>query len=165
MKKIKGIKITVNQADPTQCLIEYGPEGITAEVSSLFNQDDSNVAITKNLLRSALLVAGVKYPNSDEYIRTINIVRGGLELPKSKCFIRKMEVLDAASGTYDVAFSRGSATNPPEFGFTVSREELQQDSEDWKTVIANLPAFFRKAGHTSLTPAAINAVKNYQFTV
>ena len=165
MKKITGVQL--RKLDDVTYELQYGSETVTGEIDSLFVQEARYSPAITNYLRCSWHMANKPHLQSDEFRRTVNIVRAGMELATDRYFLIKVDPTNETRATYEFWFAKQQASLP-EFSVTVDVEELEKDEEDWKTIMLSMPAFMRKGGFTKangITQAVINAISNWSWTI
>jgi hypothetical protein len=107
--------------------------------------------------------------DSQEYLDAVNKASGGLAgiEGKDKAYrIAGVKLLDPVTGDVEIGLGAklpSGKVGPVEETVSANRDDLTNRSSSFEAIQRNLVAFFRLGGFTSLTPAALAALKARNF--
>lgn len=137
--------------------ITIGLTTYTVDIADLFDRSFNSEDVKKNL-RLAYLIGGYAQPDSVEFRNYLQA--HGVETREAKYTLLDITLTDADTQTYAVTFR---SKKNGDFTLSMDRNDFEQDIKDMTLVIKNINPFLRVGNHTSLTPAARNAIKNHAF--
>lgn len=148
-----GIKIT--DIGNGMCNIQWNGNGTEVETSTLFANDHSDKQIIDNL-RLAFQIGNFTQMNSDAFKKDRCV-----HCKDGTYWINSIELVDESQKLYHVTFSK--TRGHTKVGMEISQYDLMVEENDTSVMISNISVFLKKAGYTSLTAKAIEAVEKKEF--